>query len=242
MFDSLFEFYFDTSWQGHLCLIALPFFVYVTCFAVHLSILDRSGDGDAFMSSGFQHTLRGHGMRDTFADVSLGSLITIRHLNTQGGYLHSHPQNYPTGSGQQQVTLYPHRDENNEWYVVKAPGPDDPPPATDDKGVPLPVDGPHEVEKHWEEPLQYLEHGTEVRLVHRKTDKRLHSHDVRAQSPKQTIKTKHLAMALSMKKAGDLQVTPMTTGSSKLKGETRRIQCLQSGFDHCDQLYDSDIH
>lgn len=163
-----------------LCLILLPFIVYLTCFAIHLAILDRSGDGDAFMSSGFQHTLRGHGMRDTFADVTLGSTITIRHFNTQGGYLHSHPQNYPTGSGQQQVTLYPHRDENNEWYVVKAPGVDEPPPPTDEKGVPLPVGGPHEAEKHWVEPLTYLEHGTEVRLVHRKTDKRLHSHDIRA--------------------------------------------------------------
>lgn len=163
-----------------LCLIILPFVVYLTCFAVHLSILDKSGEGDGFMSSAFQHTLRGHGMRDTFADVSLGSTITIKHLNTQGGYVHSHPHNYPTGSGQQHVTLYPHRDENNEWYVVKAPGPNDPPPPTDENGVPLPVAGPHEVEKHWSEPLTYLEHGMEVRLVHRKTDKRLHSHDVRA--------------------------------------------------------------
>ena len=31
-------------------------------------------------------------------DVSLGSEITMRHLNTQGGYLHSHPHSYPAGS------------------------------------------------------------------------------------------------------------------------------------------------
>jgi dolichyl-phosphate-mannose--protein O-mannosyl transferase len=32
-------------------------------------------------------------------DVAFGSEITIRHLNTQGGYLHSHAHNYPEGSG-----------------------------------------------------------------------------------------------------------------------------------------------
>ena len=31
-------------------------------------------------------------------DVALGSRVTIRHYNTQGGYLHSHPHNYPAGS------------------------------------------------------------------------------------------------------------------------------------------------
>lgn len=32
-------------------------------------------------------------------DVALGSEVTIRHVNTQGGYLHSHSHNYPGGSG-----------------------------------------------------------------------------------------------------------------------------------------------
>lgn len=31
-------------------------------------------------------------------DVSIGSSISIRHVHTQGGYLHSHPHNYPGGS------------------------------------------------------------------------------------------------------------------------------------------------
>lgn len=162
-----------------ICLIVIPAAVYVSCFAIHLAVLNRSGDGDGFMSSEFQHSLRGNAMPDTFADVALGSTITLKHLNTQGGYLHSHPHNYPAGSGQQQVTLYPHRDENNEWYIVKAPGPDDPPPPVDENGVPLAVEGPHEAEKHWTAPITYLEHGMEVRVVHRLTEKRLHSHDVR---------------------------------------------------------------
>lgn len=163
-----------------LGLIVLPFFVYLNCFAIHLAILNHSGEGDGFMSSAFQHTLRGHGMPNTYADVALGSTITLRHLNTQGGYLHSHLHNYPAGSGQQQVTLYPFSpDENNEWYIVKAPGPGDPPPPVDEHGVPLAVEGPHEAEKHWGGNLTYLEHGMEVRLIHKRSEKRLHSHDVR---------------------------------------------------------------
>ncbi|KAL4063467.1 hypothetical protein V8B97DRAFT_984501 [Scleroderma yunnanense] len=105
------------TWSRHffaraLCLIVIPILFYMTMFELHFLILGSSGDGDAFMSSEFRQTL-GHGMRDTYADVGIGSEITIRHLNTQGGYFHSHAHNYPGGSGQQQITLYPHRDENN---------------------------------------------------------------------------------------------------------------------------------
>lgn len=158
-------------------LILVPFLVYLTSFAVHLGVLNRSGEGDGFMSSAFQHTLIGHGMPDTFADVALGSTVTIRHLNTQGGLLHSHSHNYPAGSGQQQITLYPHSDENNEWYILAAPGPDDPPTPTDANGVPLTTQGPHEAKSYIGKRVTYLTHGMEVRLVHRMTDKRLHSHE-----------------------------------------------------------------
>ena len=158
-----------------ICLIVLPILVYLFTFSIHLTLLWRSGEGDGFMSSAFQHTLHGHGMRDTYADVALGSTVTIRHLNTQGGYLHSHTAVYPGGSGQQQITLYPHRDENNEWIIVKAPGPEDPAPSVDDKGHPVRPDD--EVSRHYKEPIRFLEHGMEIRLLHRVTDKRLHSHD-----------------------------------------------------------------
>ena len=73
-------------------------FTYMFWFWVHLTLLNQSGDGDGFMSSEFQHTLQGHGMPDTYADVVLGSRITLKHLNTQGGYLHSHAHSYPGGS------------------------------------------------------------------------------------------------------------------------------------------------
>ncbi|KZV86413.1 MIR-domain-containing protein, partial [Exidia glandulosa HHB12029] len=86
----------------------------------------------------------------------------FRHWNTQGGYLHSHEHNYPGGSKQQQITLYPHRDMNNVWrikHVVK-----------DGEGEP----------GDWKtQPLEYLVHGSVIRLEHIPTFKHLHSHDVR---------------------------------------------------------------
>lgn len=158
-----------------VCLIGLPILVYLCTFAIHLGLLHRSGEGDPFMSSAFQHTLHGHGMADTYADVALGSTVTIKHLNTQGGYLHSHTAVYPAGSQQQQITLYPHSDENNDWIIVKAPGPEDPAPKLDEKGHPIrPED---EISRFHKEPIRYLTHGMEIRLIHKTTDKRLHSHD-----------------------------------------------------------------
>lgn len=81
-----------------VCLIGVPVIFYMAMFEIHFAILQNSGDGDGFMSAEFQHTLGGRGMKDEYADVSIGSTITLRHLNTQGGYLHSHAHNYPTGS------------------------------------------------------------------------------------------------------------------------------------------------
>ncbi|CDO78273.1 Glycosyltransferase Family 39 protein [Trametes cinnabarina] len=144
-----------------ICLILIPTVFYMSMFGIHFLILTNSGDGDGFMSSEFQHTLRGRGMADTFADVAIGSEITIRHVNTQGGYLHSHPHNYPGGSKQQQVTLYPHRDSNNDWRIVNATSEGDPYTAWQDQDI------------------SYVTHGTRVKIRHIQTDKSLHSHDIR---------------------------------------------------------------
>ncbi|WWC88890.1 uncharacterized protein L201_003805 [Kwoniella dendrophila CBS 6074] len=145
-----------------LCLIVLPITFYMLMFKIHFWILNESGDGDGFMSSEFQHTLQGHGMENTYADVGFGSKVAIRHVNTQGGYLHSHNHAYPGGSKQQQITLYPHRDENNVWRIVNASTPDGP------------------ASYPWDElPIEYVLTGTKIRLEHVITEKRLHSHDVR---------------------------------------------------------------
>ncbi|KAK0536374.1 Dolichyl-phosphate-mannose--protein mannosyltransferase 1 [Tilletia horrida] len=159
-----------------LGLILVPFLIYYSLFGVHLSVLAFGGDGDAFLSPAFQHTLNDHNMDDTFADVSLGSTITIRHLNTHGGYLHSHNAVYPSGSQQQQITLYPHIDDNNNWVIVPAPA-DTATQPLDKDGVPLSKDGPADTEAHLGVPLQFVTNGMEVRLVHKQSHKRLHSHD-----------------------------------------------------------------
>ncbi|OLL22863.1 Dolichyl-phosphate-mannose--protein mannosyltransferase 1 [Neolecta irregularis DAH-3] len=116
-----------------LCLILLPVIFYASIFYLHFEFLPNPGDGD---------------------DVAIGSKVTLRHLNTQGGYLHSHAHNYPTGSGQQQITLYPHKDENNEWIIGNYTDLD-----------------PNSLD------LQYISNGAFIRLKHAVTEKRLHSHD-----------------------------------------------------------------
>jgi dolichyl-phosphate-mannose-protein mannosyltransferase len=54
-----------------IALIVVPALFYLATFRIHFWILTNSGDGDGFMSSEFQHTLRGHGMDDTFAGAYL---------------------------------------------------------------------------------------------------------------------------------------------------------------------------
>ncbi|KAF4574353.1 hypothetical protein EYR36_005686 [Pleurotus pulmonarius] len=153
-------------WMRHfiaraICLIVIPIAFYMFMFQIHFLILENSGDGDGFMSAEFQHTLGGRKMDDTFADVAFGSEVTIRHVNTQGGYLHSHPHTYPGGSKQQQVTLYPHRDGNNVWRIIN---------ATNDGEEP----------SNWQAlPLQFVVPNLRIKLNHISTEKHLHSHEIR---------------------------------------------------------------
>ncbi|OAA74964.1 protein mannosyltransferase 1 [Akanthomyces lecanii RCEF 1005] len=162
------------TWFKHFaarvfCLIIIPAIFYLAMFAIHFLCLVNPGDGDGFMSSEFQATLNHKGMNDVAADVLMGSRVTIRHVNTQGGYLHSHPLMYPTGSKQQQITLYPHKDDNNIWLL-------------ENQTQPLGIDGePINGTQAWDnlpEP-QYIKDGTVLRLFHTPTFRRLHSHDVR---------------------------------------------------------------
>ncbi|KAF2641716.1 PMT-domain-containing protein [Massarina eburnea CBS 473.64] len=151
------------------CLIVIPLTFYMGMFAIHFLCLVNPGDGDGFMSSEFQATLNSKGMQDVPADVAFGSRISLRHWNTQGGYLHSHAHMYPTGSKQQQITLYPHKDENNIWIL-------------ENQTLPEILDGPKpEGPKAWDNvgPINIMD-GDVLRLYHITTDRRLHSHDVRA--------------------------------------------------------------
>lgn len=150
------------------CLIIIPIAFYVAMFAIHFTCLVNPGDGDGFMSSEFQATLNSKAMQDVPADVAFGSSVSIRHHNTQGGYLHSHASMYPGGSKQQQITLYPHKDENNVWILENQTQPVDPNNAT----IPGPL--------AWSNlPVNYIKDGDIIKLYHITTHRRLHSHDVR---------------------------------------------------------------
>ncbi|KAI6003327.1 glycosyltransferase family 39 protein, partial [Pisolithus marmoratus] len=206
------------TWSRHffaraLCLIVIPILFYMTMFEIHFMILGSSGDGDAFMSSEFRQTL-GHGMPDTYADVAVGSQITIRHVNTQGGYLHSHSHNYPGGSGQQQITLYPHRDENNLWLILNATADNYPQ-----------YDYEHQ-------PLEYIKHGSRIRLRHTVTDKALHSHDVRP--PVSDVDFQNEVSGYGMAGfTGDLNddwVIEIERGDKSDKESSKRLKTLRTHF------------
>ncbi|KAL4894150.1 Dolichyl-phosphate-mannose-protein mannosyltransferase-domain-containing protein [Aspergillus ambiguus] len=149
------------------CLIIIPLGFYVGMFAIHFLCLVNPGEGDGFMSSEFQATLNSKSMQDVPADVVFGSRVSIRHLNTQGGYLHSHPHMYPTGSKQQQVTLYPHKDDNNVFIM-------------ENQTQPLGPYGEIEGPLAWDNlTAEYVEDGAVIRLNHLTTGRRIHSHDER---------------------------------------------------------------
>ncbi|KAF1947298.1 dolichyl-phosphate-mannose-protein mannosyltransferase 1 [Clathrospora elynae] len=154
------------------CLVVIPVTFYMGMFGIHFLCLVNPGEGDGFMSSEFQATLNSKGMQSVPADVAYGSRVSFRHWNTQGGYLHSHSHMYPTGSKQQQITLYPHKDENNIWIMENQTLPIMPEDYT----------GPNLTSpKAWDGVgPTYIEDGGVVRLYHITTDRRLHSHDVRA--------------------------------------------------------------
>ncbi|WFD31778.1 dolichyl-phosphate-mannose--protein mannosyltransferase [Malassezia sp. CBS 17886] len=155
-----------------LCLIVLPAAVYVSLFAVHFGILSRAGPGDTFMSWPFRNALEGNGVPDTYADVALGSTVTLQHYDTVGGYLHSHDHAYETGSGQQQITLYPFADVNNEWLLLRAPLGDEEFPVNAEGHATRPVD---EASRFMHN-VTHVRDGDIVRLLHMTTDKRMHTH------------------------------------------------------------------
>ncbi|XP_071164534.1 protein O-mannosyl-transferase 2-like [Mytilus edulis] len=107
-----------------LCLIILPAIVYMMVFAVHLKILNRSGSGDGFYSSGFQSQLIGNRLYNVSMpeNIAYGSEFTLKQRRTGGAYLHSHWHLYPEEHPpqQQQVTTYAHKDENNMWIIKPA--------------------------------------------------------------------------------------------------------------------------
>ena len=130
-------------------------------FALHFAILDKSGPGDAQMSSLFQANLKGTEVgRDSPLEIAYGSRVTIKNMGYGGGLLHSHVQTYPSGSGQQQVTCYHHKDANNDWFFYPNRREADYDPESPD--------------------LRFPADGTPIRLIHAQTGRNLHSHDIAA--------------------------------------------------------------
>ncbi|KAJ3023940.1 hypothetical protein HKX48_009148 [Thoreauomyces humboldtii] len=145
------------------CLIVVPVAVYMATFYIHFRVLHKAGTGTGHMSPEFQSTLDGNELTETFAEIGFGSNVMIRHENTNGGYIHSHKHYYPTGSKQQQVTLYPYGDTNSILTIL--------PPLIFDNGT---AENPEITN------FTRVKHGDIIRLEHVHTQMRIHSHDHRA--------------------------------------------------------------
>ncbi|TCD69192.1 hypothetical protein EIP91_008488 [Steccherinum ochraceum] len=147
-----------------VALIVVPVVFYMFMFWLHFVILSGSGDGDGFMSSEFQHTLRGRGMADTYAGTSDIMLLWVPRLQ----FATSIPREVTctlilitTLLAAIQITLYPHRDSNNDWRIYNA---SESSTIQDDMNA---------------NPLVHVTSGMRIKLRHIATDKALHSHDFR---------------------------------------------------------------
>ncbi|KAJ1642863.1 Dolichyl-phosphate-mannose--protein mannosyltransferase 1 [Coemansia asiatica] len=140
-------------------LIIVPLVVYLFWFQVHFALLYKTSDSAGMMSAEFQTTLAGGLNITTDRDVFYGSEIRIKSTNARSGYLHSHSHawQHAKGSGQQQITIYGHADQNNIWVIEPAFN-----TTVDTSNGPVAVAG-----------------GSVVRLRHKITGKYLHSHDKR---------------------------------------------------------------
>ncbi|CAG8608238.1 6097_t:CDS:10 [Diversispora eburnea] len=144
-------------------LIILPLLVYMLSFAIHFAILHNSGPGDAQMSSLFQAGLHGNDFSENPFELAYGSKFTLKNMGYGGGLLHSHIQTYPSGSEQQQITCYHHKDSNNDWVVHKTR--EAPAGFGNETGEPE---------------IEFVKDGDTIRLIHANTGRNLHSHQVKA--------------------------------------------------------------
>lgn len=161
-----------------VCLILLPAAVYIGTFWIHFSLLTEFSSTASSFTLQFQQNFAEAEIPATNGPIYFGSTVSIRQDRRDNpGYLHSHDLLYPTGSKQQQVTTYHHKDANN-LFVLKRPF------VVNVTYTPGDLDGPME-----EEDLINVRHGDQVRLMHLLTGRFLHSHH--EQAPISTKKEHH---------------------------------------------------
>ena len=90
-------------------------------------------------------------------EIAYGSIISLKSMQSGGCLLHSHSHLYPDELlGQQQVTTYCFKDDNNKWLVK------------------YPYDQSHEELANG--PITHVRSGDRIRLEHIATKRNLHSH------------------------------------------------------------------
>ena len=151
------------------CLIVVPLLVYIFTFWIHFRVLNEFSPAASSFTLQFQQNFAKGQIPPTNGPVYYGSTILLRQDRRDSpGYLHSHEALYPSGSKQQQVTIYHHQDANN-LFVLKRPFVENVTYSEND------LNDPSE-----EEELINLRHGDMVRLMHLLTGRFLHSHHEQA--------------------------------------------------------------
>jgi dolichyl-phosphate-mannose-protein mannosyltransferase len=198
-----------------LYLIVVPISIYIFCFVLHFKFLFRSGPGNANMSSLFQASLEGTDLGKSPLNVAFGSKITIRSSSYGAGILHSHVQTYPEGSKQQQITLYGHSDENNDWIVHRSYN-----ITNNESGNPIKKLEPLYTDEDYE--VEFLKDGDHIRLNHNSTGKYLHSHFIGGRVTSTDFEVSGYGTA-SFKDPNDIWVVEVAEDNYKGEGQENRI-------------------
>ena len=141
-----------------ICLILVPIAIYLSIFSLHFRMLTKPTPEIGEFSPRFKVAFEDSGyLTERPAAVVSGSKVTLKH-NGLEKYLHSHDYHYPSGTQEQQVSLYGGNfNSDNEWILVSA----------------------KENLDESSQNLKAITHGEEVRLLHKNTGKYLHVLDVR---------------------------------------------------------------